>query len=119
MSTVTKVEATKAKSGFAKLPAQAQANDVAITRHGRIQAYVVSPDRYTSLVSTSRVAEEPLKKLEDEFEALVARMQGESHRRAVRALETLPLSEILAAGARSAKHRPGKMRGARRKARSA
>lgn len=97
---VVKLESTKAKSGFAKLPARAKTGDVAITRHGRVQAYVLSPDRYQSLVGIAEVGKNSLEKLDDELDALFARMQTASHRKVVHALETLPLSDILAAGAR-------------------
>jgi PHD/YefM family antitoxin component YafN of YafNO toxin-antitoxin module len=96
---VVKVESTKAKGEFARLPKRARASDVAITRHGRIQAYVLSPDRYQSLVAIAEVGKDSLEKLDDELDALFARMQTASHRKVVHALETLPLSDILAAGA--------------------
>lgn len=108
MKNLVKLESTKAKAAFAKLPARAASSDVAITRHGRIQAYVLSPDRYTSLVSVAEVGADPLRKLEDEFKALVEGMQKPAHRRAVHELGTLPLGEILriGAGGRSAGIRP-------------
>lgn len=96
---VVKVEATRAKSTFAKLPARARASDLAITRHGHVQAYVVSPDRYRALVSASSLGKGALQKLDDDFEAMVAAMQTSAHQKAVKSIETLPLEQILASGA--------------------
>src|SRR5688572_29739353 len=109
--TVLKVESTKAKSGFAHLPAQARSNDVAITRHGRVQAYVVSPDRYQSLTAVAEVDRDALQRLQDEFDTLVAGMQGTAHARAVDAVERLPLGRILAEGALKTGARSAKVKG--------
>lgn len=102
---VVKLESTKAKAGFAKLPERARNGDVALTRHGRIQAYVLSPDRYASLVGIAEVGKDELQKLDEEFEALVARMQTPRQQKAIQAIATLPLSEILAQGALKARTR--------------
>jgi len=99
VSTVFKIESTKAKSGFAALPRQAKARDVAITRHGQVQAYVLSPERYDHLSSIARMGEDVMQKLDNEFDALVARMQTPAHQRAVERIAAEPLSTILASGA--------------------
>lgn len=94
-----KIETGKAKASFSEIKKRAQTQDIAITRHGKVEAYMISPDRYSSFVSISEVGPDPLRKLEDEFKALVAGMQTPSHRRAMRGLRTLPLREILRVGA--------------------
>lgn len=98
MRSIIKLESAKAKAAFSKLSSQAASSDVAITRHGRVQAYLLSPDRYTSLVSVAEVGADPLQKLEDEFKALVEGMQKQPHRRAIEKLRSLPLEEILRIG---------------------
>jgi PHD/YefM family antitoxin component YafN of YafNO toxin-antitoxin module len=99
VNAVFKIESTKAKSGFAALPRQAKSRDVAITRHGQVQAYVLSPERYDHLSSIARIGEDVMQKLDNEFDALVARMQTPAHRRAVERIASEPLSTILASGA--------------------
>ncbi|HEX7342506.1 MAG TPA: type II toxin-antitoxin system Phd/YefM family antitoxin [Rhodanobacteraceae bacterium] len=96
MGTIIEIEATRAKARFASLPEQAQTQDVAITRHGHIQAYVLSPERYAALAAVDRVGADAMHKLDDAFAALVARMQSGSHARAATRLATAPLDTILA-----------------------
>lgn len=98
MNAIIKLEATKAKARFAALPTQAQAHDVAITRHGRVEAYVLSPERYAHLAAIDRVGADALQKLDAAFAAQVARMQTVPHARATERLATAPLATILAAG---------------------
>lgn len=112
MSAVRKIESTKAKSGFAALPRQAKSRDVAITRHGQVQAYVLSPERYDHLSSVARIGEDVMQKLDGEFDALVARMQTPVHRRAVERIASEPLSAILASGAMA---KPARKKLARKK----
>lgn len=98
--TVKEVEATKAKAAFAELHAGVGSADIAITKHGNVQAYMVSPQRYRLLnaLGASR-QRDALSRLDSDFDALVARMQDETHRSAVDAIATLPLDHILEGGA--------------------
>lgn len=98
MNAILKIESTRAKSRFAALPKQAKSRDVAITRHGHVQAYVLSPERYDHLASIDRAGEDVLDKLDRQFDALVSRMQSPDHRRAVDRIASAPLSTILAVG---------------------
>lgn len=117
---IVKVEATRAKSSFAELHARAQRTDVAITKHGHVQAYLVSPNRYRLLEAVSGPGQTTLRKLDEAFDAMVVRMQQEPHRKAVEAIETMPLSKILETGALAAKgpRKPAKGRGVARTARA-
>lgn len=101
MGATLKIESTKAKARFASLPAQAKTRDVAITRHGRIQAYVLSPERYAHLSSVDHAGADVMRKLDDEFDALVARMQSTTHTRISERLATEPLEAIIADAASS------------------
>ncbi len=103
---MVKIETGKAKATFSEIKKRAQTQDIAITRHGKIEAYLISPDRYSSFVSIAEVGPDPLRKLEDEFKALVAGMQTPVHRRAMRKLRTLPLEEILRIGAEGVAQSP-------------
>lgn len=112
---VVKVEATKAKSTFAELHARAQTVDVAITKHGHVQAYLVSPRRYRLLDAVSGSGQTTLRKLDEAFDEMFARMQQEPHRKAVEAIEAMPLSTILANGAMAkAPRKPARVRLARK-----
>jgi prevent-host-death family protein len=116
---VVKVDATKAKNAFAELHARAQRTDVAITKHGHVQAYLVSPSRYRLLEAVSGPGQATLRRLDEAFDEMVARMQQEPHRKAIDAIETMSLSNILAAGAMAkAPRRPARVRGVARKARA-
>lgn len=96
MSAILEIESTKAKARFASLPGQAKTRDVAITRHGHIQAYVLSPERYAHLSSVDRVGVAAMQNLEADFAGLVARMQSATHAQATERLATAPLETILA-----------------------
>lgn len=98
MNAILEIESTRAKAKFAALPTQAKAADVAITRHGRVQAYLLSPERYAHLSAVDKVGGEVLRSLEDELDARMARMQSAAHARAVDRITTAPLTDILAAG---------------------
>lgn len=110
MSAILKIESTKAKARFAALPRQARDQDVAITRHGRIEAYVLSPERYTQLASVARVGADAMATLDAGFDALVARMQTPAHARAVARAANAPLDAILAPSAPSVVKRARKSR---------
>lgn len=113
MNAIVQLEATKAKARFAALPAKARTHDVAITRHGRIEAYVLSPQRYAHLAAVDRVGADVMAKLDAGFDAQVARMQTAAHRRAVDRIASAPLAEIVAAGTQvkpARKSRPRKRR---------
>lgn len=110
MNAILKVESTKAKARFASLPKQAQAQDLAITRHGRIEAYVLSPERYAHLASIARVGADTMAGLDADFDALVARMQTPAHTRAVARIASAPLEAVLTAGMSATKKRVRKLR---------
>lgn len=98
MNAILEIESTKAKAKFAALPTQAKAADVAITRHGRVQAYLLSPERYAHLAAVDKVGGDVLRNLDDDLDALVARMQSAAHARAADRISAAPLADILAAG---------------------
>jgi hypothetical protein len=97
---VLKIEATKAKAGFAKLPEKAKAKDLEITRHGRVKGYFISPEQYQRLKSLERADGTALEKLELQFQEMARHMQTAKHRQAVGKIESLDLDDVLAAGAR-------------------
>jgi hypothetical protein len=101
MNAILEIESTKAKAKFAALPAKAQAADVAITRHGRIQAYLLSPERYAHLAAVDKVGGDVLRNLDGDLNALVARMQSATHARAAERIASAPIAEILAASAKA------------------
>jgi PHD/YefM family antitoxin component YafN of YafNO toxin-antitoxin module len=94
-----KIETGKAKAAFSEIKKRAQTQDIAITRHGKVEAYLVSPERYDRFLAVSEASPDSLKKLEDEYFAMFERMQTPAAARAYHALATKPLEEILAEGA--------------------
>lgn len=99
MAHVIQIESTRAKAGFSRLPSEAAVNDLAITKHGAIEAYVLSPSRYRRLIALDLAGAEPLQRLEAEFHELVAGMQTPEHAAAADRLATDSLENILAGGA--------------------
>jgi len=93
-----KVETGKAKASFSALKKQARTQDVAITKHGKVEAYLVSPERYDRFVAVAETAPDSLRKLEDEYRRRFEQMQTPVARKAYRELMTLPLETILAEG---------------------
>ncbi len=102
---VLRIEATKAKAGFSKLPEKARSRDLEITRHGRVQGYFIAPDQYQRLKSLERADATELERLEHEFQAMVKHMQGAKHRKAVELIKHVDLATILEVGA---KHSAGR-----------
>jgi PHD/YefM family antitoxin component YafN of YafNO toxin-antitoxin module len=94
---VLKIEATKAKAGFAKLPEKAKSKDLEITRHGRVKGYFISPEQYQRLKSLERADGTALEKLELQFQEMARHMQTAKHRQAVGRIESVDLDDILAA----------------------
>ncbi|HUR40046.1 MAG TPA: type II toxin-antitoxin system Phd/YefM family antitoxin [Verrucomicrobiae bacterium] len=94
-----KIETGKAKAAFSQIKKRAQTQDVAVTRHGKVEVYMVSPERYERFLGVAEAAPDSLKKLEDEYRRMFEKMQSPGAQKAYRELATLPLEEILARGA--------------------
>ncbi len=70
---VESISATEAKNSFGRLLERTTAGGmVAITRHHEPRAVLLSIDEYRALMAK---IEDPIDRLRDEFDALVARMQ--------------------------------------------
>lgn len=104
------IEATRAKTRFAALTGEAQRRDVAITRHGRIEAYVVSPQRYSYLAAVADVGEDVMRDFQARFDALSRRMQTRAQARAMERIASAPLPEILATSAPARRAAPKRKR---------
>lgn len=94
-----KVETGKAKANFSALKKRAQTQDVAITRHGKVEAYLVSPERYDRFLAVAETAPDAIKRLEDEYRRRFEKMQDPAMVRVLREMKAKPLAEILAEGA--------------------
>lgn len=94
-----KVETGKAKANFSAIKKRARTQDVAITKHGKVEAYLVSPERYDRFLAVAETAPDSLRKLEDEYRRRFEKMQTPAARKVYRELMTLPLETILAEGA--------------------
>ena len=105
-----KVESTKAKMRFGQLEDRAESKDVIVTDHGRRKFVVIAPRRYDALLAIARVGKDRLQQLDEEFQVLVAGMQGKRHAKAAASLASRPLSEILARGAMRADPRKAAVR---------
>lgn len=99
MSDVLKVPSTKAKARFGELEGHAEKRDVAVMDHARRKFMVIAPRRYDELLAIARVGKDRLRRLDEQFDALVAGMQTEAHAAAVERIAVLPLDDILAQGA--------------------
>jgi len=115
-----KIETGKAKANFSALKKRARTQDVAITRHGKVEAYLVSPERYDKFLAVAETAPDAIAKLEDEYRRRFERMQTPAAVKFLREMKTRPLEEILAEGALAGERaRPARRRavgGARRTA---
>jgi len=96
---VLKIETGKAKAAFSEIKKRARTEDVAVTRHGKVEVYLVSPERYDQFMKVAEAAPDSLKQLEDEYRQLYERMQTPAAERFYRSLKTTPLEKILANGA--------------------
>ena len=94
-----KIETGKAKASFSALKKRARTQDVAITKHGVVEAYVISPERYDKFVAVAETAPDALRKLEDEYRRRFDEMQTPAARKVLREMKTKPWQEILAEGA--------------------
>ena len=94
-----KIETGKAKASFSALKKHAQIQDVAITRHGKVEAYLVSPERYDKFLAVAETAPDAIARLEDEYRRRFERMQTPAAVKFLREMKTKPLAEILAEGA--------------------
>lgn len=110
MSSIIEIKATKAKTRFAALAGEARRRDVAITRHGRIEAYLVSPERYSHLTTIADIGEDVLHDFQARFDALYRRMQTRAQARAMERMTATPLAEILAVSAPAGRAAPKRKR---------
>lgn len=94
-----KIETGRAKATFSEVKKRARTEDVAVTRHGKVEVYLVSPERYDQFMKVAEAAPDAIKKLEDEYRQLFEKMQTPEAGRFYRSLATTPLEEILAKGA--------------------
>lgn len=93
------IKSTKAQRKFGDLEGRAAKKDLAVKDHGRTKFMIVSPKRYAKLRAMEGVGQDRLQQLDRDFDAMVARMQGDRQAVVHDSLDTLPLGEILAAGA--------------------
>lgn len=100
---VPAVPASRAKNEFGQLLDQAaRGGAVAITRHDAPKAVLLSFEEFRALVSASTPS---LKALDAEFDALLARMQAPSARRAMTAAFDAPPAALGRAAVKSAARR--------------
>jgi PHD/YefM family antitoxin component YafN of YafNO toxin-antitoxin module len=97
VSNVLKIESTKAKASFSKLPQQAKSKDIEITKHGEPQGYYLAPSEYRRLKALDRAGKTSLDSLEQRFRTVVQSMQTPAHRDAVKKIVKAPLTEIVRA----------------------
>lgn len=100
---VAAYSATEAKNAFGEVLDRALADGVvAITKHDKVRAVVLSPDTYEAL---TRRAREPLEQLRAEFDQLVAAMGTPQAVSAGRALFEASGEELGAAAVAAARKR--------------
>jgi prevent-host-death family protein len=93
------ITATEAKNTFgAVLDRVTQVGRIAITKHDRVRAVVLSLREYEALLEGRN---DPLESLRDEFDGLVATMQSPAAERAGRALFEASGPELGAAAVRA------------------
>lgn len=102
---VASVSSTEAQNSLGELIERVSRGErVYITRYGRRQAVMLSPDAYAKLVGAEPVE---LAELEEEFETRLRRMQTPGHRAAVDELFQMSDDELGEAAGRADPRRAG------------
>jgi PHD/YefM family antitoxin component YafN of YafNO toxin-antitoxin module len=104
MSKAAVIEASAARSNFAKLGSQARRAPVEVTRHGKIEFVVISPDLYAAVKAAGTVRGGELERMQASFDTMFQDMQSEQSNAAYDALEALTAEDLLQAATEAYNH---------------
>jgi len=104
---IERMNATEAKNRFGDVLEKAANNTaVSLMKHGKVAAYVISPEMYERLNRQMKIAQEPLEQLERDFDEMVARMQSPESLAAARSLMTIDAAALRASVRRTRRKSP-------------
>lgn len=101
MSKPAVIEVTAARSNFAQLGPQARQAPVQVTRHGKVEFVVISPELFAALEASGAAPANELERMQASFEAMVQGMQSEQSAAAYDAVANLPAEDLAGAVARA------------------
>jgi PHD/YefM family antitoxin component YafN of YafNO toxin-antitoxin module len=97
------IEVTSARSNFAQLGPQAKQAPVQITRHGKVEFVVISPELFEAFKATGAAPASELERMQASFEEMVQGMQSEQSAAAFDAVANLPAADLARAVAKAHK----------------
>ena len=109
------VDASTAKNTFGTLAQKAKSAPVEITRHGRLESVLISPEMYQELKTGQMANRSDLQRLQASFDQMVAQMQSPKSEAAYAALESLTPKDLSAAAVAAYKrvHKKGPLKSPR------
>lgn len=99
MSKSAVIEASAARSNFAKLGDQAKRAPVEVTRHGKLEFVVISPDLYEAIKAAGTVPTGELARMQESFDRMFQDMQSDRSEAAYDRLEALTAEDLPKAAA--------------------
>ncbi len=97
------IDASSAKNAFGTLAAKAKKAPVEITRHGRVESVLISPELYERVKALDVIGEDELAQLQARFDDLVSSMQSKHSTAAYDALDALGAEDLAGAVAKARK----------------
>lgn len=94
MSKVGVIEASIARNNFAKLSRQAKKAPVKVTRHGRVEFVVISPDLFETVEATGAVTAGELERMQASFKEMCRGMQSEQSSTAYDMVAALSVEQL-------------------------
>ena len=103
MPTAQVIDASTAKNAFGSLAAKAREAPVEITRHGRVESVLISPQLYEQVKALEIVGRDELASLQGGFDQLVIDMQSQRSAAAYDALDAIGSKDLARAVAKARK----------------
>ena len=103
MSKSSVIEASTARNNFSQLGAQARLAPVQVTRHGKVEFVIISPDLYEAIKATGAAPANELERMHASFEQLFQDMHSDQSKAAFDALEALSAEDLPGAVAKARK----------------
>ena len=94
MSKSAVIEASAARSSFAKLGEQARRAPVEVTRHGKLEFVVISPDLYEAVKAAGTVPAGELARMQESFNQMFQDMQSDRSEAAYERVEALTAEDL-------------------------
>lgn len=94
MSKSAAIEASAARSSFAKLGDQAKRAPVEVTRHGKLEFVIISPDLYETIKAAGTVPAGELARMQESFDRMFQGMQSDRSTAAYDRLEALTAEDL-------------------------